>query len=193
MCLSEGEDSKISKAKRMWCFWGTEKCPRWWQQGRRWSPRVRSGPSWAGTWPHVSLAQWPKQIKTKTNILSCLPTTGVERKLPHCSFRELGKTLCILSRRVSAQTPAPVPSPLPPPASGLRAHVCPPPPSSDPLVPGLLLTVKELLWDWVLECLAASLLNECVFLLCWERCLVFSFFFWQIEPWTPEKASGSSL
>lgn len=72
----------------MWCFWGTEKCPRWWQQGRRWSPRVRSGPSWAGTWPHVSLAQWPKQIKTKTNILSFLPTTGVERRLPHCTVSE---------------------------------------------------------------------------------------------------------
>lgn len=164
---------KYPKWRECGAFWRTEKHPRWWQQGWRWSPRVRTGPSWAGTRLYVLWAQWPKQIKAKTNILSCLPKTCAGETAKLHNFRRLVKTLGILSRRVSAQTPALATSPPAPPASGLRTYRCPPPPSSTPLVPGFLVTLEELLWGWVLKYLAPGPLNECVFLLCQEGYLVF--------------------
>lgn len=97
------------------------------------------------------------------------------------SFRKLVKILCILSRRVSAQAPSL--------ASGLRTHGHPPLPSSTPSVPGFLVTLEELLWDWILKCLAPGSLNECVFLLWQEGYLVSGSFFCWAEPPPPRGGS----
>ena len=89
---ARGEECACHKEKTpkypKWREWRTEKRPRWGQQGWRWSPRVRAGPSWAATWPHVLWAQWPKQIKAKTNILSCLPMTRMQGRLPSHTVSE---------------------------------------------------------------------------------------------------------
>ena len=175
---------KYPKWRQCGAFWRTEKHPRWWQQGWRWSPRVRTGPSWAGTWLHVLWAQWPKQIKAKTNILSCLPKTCVQGRLRSCTISEDWWRPWASCLGGSLPRPLHLPPPLLPRQPLDSGRTCPPPPSSTPLVPGFLVTLEELLWGWVLKYLAPGPLNECVFLLCQEGYLVFDSFFCWAKPQT---------